>query len=207
MAMQCPAFSGPGTEGKFAQTRHDHYRAEWIGRDHPDRLSLQNYIAAVFLKNYGAQVHTFCDMLIGCRDTDGNWIAALGYSLARNGQTFLEQYLDAPLENAIAAHVRTPVCRQHIVEVGNLAASQVGAARVLIVGMTRYLREQGLIWVSFTATPALLNSFTRLRLKPHVLCVADPARLADGGKSWGTYYATRPSVMFGDIRSGYAELV
>lgn len=207
MAMQCPVFPSHGTENKPAEIHSDPYRAEWIGRGHPDRLSLQNFIAAVFLKNYGAYVRTFCDMLIGCRDTDGNWIAAMGYSLARNGQTFLEQYLDVPLENAIAAHVRTPVCRQNIVEVGNLAATHVGAARALIVGMTRYLHEQGLIWVAFTATPALLNSFTRLHLRPHVLCIADPARLTDGGKSWGSYYVTSPSVMFGDIRSGYAKLV
>lgn len=206
MAMQL-ALSGPDegmvscpSEGKYA------YRSDWITRDHPDRSSLQDFITAVFFRTYGAQVRNFCDTLVGCRNADGEWVAALGFSLAKNGKTFLEQYLDAPLENEIAAHVRVPVCRNHIVEVGNLAATHVGAARELIICMTRYLHQQGLSWVAFTATPGLLNSFTRLHLDPHVLKVADPGRLADGGKSWGTYYDTRPSVMFGDIKGGYAKL-
>jgi len=61
-------------------------------------------------------------------------------------------------------------------------------------------------WVAFTATRGVLNSFIRLRLKPVVIAPAEPARLPDAGKSWGSYYATKPQVMFGDIRSGYAQL-
>lgn len=206
MAMQL-ALTGPDM-GSFpcpSQARRNH-TSDWITRDHPERESLQDFIAAAFFKTYGAHVRNFCDILVGCKDADGVWIAALGFSLAKNGKTFLEQYLDAPLENEIAAHVRVPVSRAHIVEVGNLASTHVGAARELIVCMTRYLHQQGLSWVAFTATPGLLNSFTRLRLNPSVLKVADPGRLPDGGKSWGSYYETKPRVMFGDIRSGYAQL-
>jgi len=182
------------------------FHTAWIGIDHPERESLQEFIAASFFKTYGAQIHFFLDMLVGCKNAEGEWIAALGFSLAQSGRTFLEQYLDVPLENAIAAQTRVPVCRDQIVEVGNLAASHVGAGRQLIVRMTRLLHDQGLSWVAFTATPGLLNSFTRLRLNPHVLAEADPMRLPDGGESWGSYYAARPQVMFGDIEAGYAQL-
>lgn len=206
MAMQL-ALSGsdPGMFPCASQTRRNHPSA-WISRDHPERESLQDFIAAAFFKTYGAHVRNFCDILVGCKDANGVWIAALGFTLAKNGRTFLEQYLDAPLENEIAAHVRVPVSRGHIVEVGNLASTHVGAARELIICMTRYLHQQGLSWVAFTATAGLLNSFTRLRLNPSVLTLADPGRLPDGGKSWGSYYETKPRVMFGDIRSGYAQL-
>lgn len=182
------------------------YQMEWVGPQHPERAALQDFIADTFFKMYGAQVRQFCCTLVGCRDRQGRWAAALGFSLARDGRTFLEQYLDAPLEIEIAARTSMPVSRHHIVEVGNLAAAHAGAARELIVCMTRYLHQQGMIWVAFTATRGLLNSFTRLRLKPVALAVADPRRLPDGGKSWGSYYDTKPQVMFGDIRSGYAQL-
>lgn len=149
MAMHLPELSRFDEKKNSSNTGQEHWPIEWIDRNHPDRVDIQDYISTVFLKTYGAKVNTFCDTLIGCRNTEGNWIAAVGHSLARNGRTFLEQYLDVPLENAIAAHVRVPVCRDHIVEVGNLASSHVGAARSLIIGMTRYLHEQGLTWVAW----------------------------------------------------------
>ncbi len=182
------------------------YRVAWVDRQHPERVSLEDFIAAEFLEVYGARVSHFCDTLVGCRDGNGRWIAALGYSFAQDGKTFLEQYLAAPLETEIAAQVGKPVRRVSIVEVGNLAARHKGAARHLITLMTKFLHDEGMAWVAFTATRSLLNSFTRLRLKPAVLADADPRMLADGGASWGSYYATRPQVMFGDIRSGYAQL-
>lgn len=182
------------------------YRIEWVGREHHARPGLQAYIADVFCTMYGAEVRHFCDTLIGCQDQDGRWIAALGFSFAGDGVTFLEQYLDAPLEAEIASRTGAPVKRSQVVEVGNLAASHAGAARALIIRMTQYLHQQGMVWVAFTATRSLLNSFTRLRLNPVVLAEADPRRLPDAGKAWGSYYATKPQVMFGDIRSGYAQL-
>lgn len=179
----------------------------WVDPRHPDRAELEAFIAAEFFKTYGAAVSHFSSMLAGCRNQQGHWIAALGYSLATEGKTFLEQYLDAPLESEIADRTGILVRRESIVEVGNLAARHVGAARQLIAFMTRHLYQQGMVWVAFTATRGLLNSFIRLRLKPAVIAAADPARLPDAGKSWGSYYAANPQVMFGDIRSGYAQLV
>ena len=123
-----------------------------------------------------------------------------------SGPLFLEQYLDVPLEQAIGERAGHAVARSQIVEVGNLAAAHAGAARALIVSMTRLLHGHGLHCVAFTATTSLLNSFTRLRLQPGVLAAADPRRLPDAGQCWGTYYHSQPQVMFGDIRYGYAQL-
>ncbi len=192
--------AAPGTA-----TRPD-YVVQYVGPGEAARAGLEAFIAAAFRKSYGAELSHFCDTLLGCRDGDGDWIAALGYSLAADGPLFLEQYLDAPLEQAIGARAGHAVERARIVEVGNLAAGHPGAARALIVSMTRLLHSHGLHWVAFTATTSLLNSFTRLRLKPGVLAEADPRRLPDAGKAWGSYYHSQPQVMFGDIRYGYAQL-
>lgn len=182
------------------------YLVEYVRAGDASRSSLEQFIAAAFMKSYGAELSHFCDTLIGCRDAQGQWIAGVGYSLGTAGPLFLEQYLDLPLEQAIAARAGHEVERAQIVEVGNLAAGHAGAARALIVNMTRLLHSQGLRWVAFTATPSLLNSFTRLRLKPGILAEADPRRLPDGGQHWGSYYESQPQVMFGDIRYGYAQL-
>ena len=186
--------------------RHTSYDVEYVRADDPTRASLEAFIAQSFHASYGAILSHFCDTLLGCRDSAGQWIAALGYSLGGDGPLFLEQYLDEPVEQAIGAHAGHLVARAEIVEVGNLAAAHPGAARALIVSMTRLLHAQGLHWVAFTATASLLNSFTRLRLKPGVLAAADPRRLADAGRCWGSYYDAQPQVMFGDIRYGYAQL-
>ena len=179
---------------------------ELVGADSAARASLEAFIAGAFRRAYGAELHHFCDTLLGCRDARGQWCAALGYTLAADGPLFLEQYLDTAIEAAIAQRTDHPVERAQIVEVGNLAARDPGAARALIVAMTRLLHGQGRHWVAFTATASLLNSFARLRLRPGVLAAADPRRLPDGGRHWGTYYHSQPQVMFGDIRYGHAQL-
>lgn len=203
MLLQMP--SGPPCQ-VAAETAGPGYVVEYVGAGDPARAGLEAFIAAAFFKSYGAELSHFCATLLGCRGAHGQWIAALGYSLAADGPLFLEQYLDAPLEQEIGARAGQAVERSRIVEVGNLAAGHAGAARALIVSMTRLLHSHGLHWVAFTATASLLNSFTRLRLKPGVLAEADPRRLPDAGQRWGTYYNAQPQVMFGDIRYGYAQL-
>ena len=187
--------------------RRPDYRIETISRDDPRRPGLEAFIAATFLASYGAWVQHFSTVLIGCADQDGNWVAALGYTPALPGPTFLEHYLDAPLEREIALRTGQAVERASVVEVGNLAALHAGAARALIVRTTHLLHGLGLRWVAFTATPSLLNSFSRLRLQPQALAPADPARLPDGGRNWGSYYDTHPQVMFGDIHYGHDKLL
>ncbi len=179
---------------------------ERFERSDVGRAEIEAFIAATFLKNYGARIAHFNDTLVGSRDHDGNWTAALGYSLAGAHPLFLEHYLDAPVEAEIGARLGHPVAREGVVEVGNLAALHPGAARALIVGSTTMLHELGLRYVTFTATTSLLNSFGRLQLRPQVLALADPARLPVDGGQWGSYYDTHPQVMFGDIQYGYSEL-
>ena len=92
--------------------------------------------------------------------------------------------------------------REGIVEVGNLAAHGAGTARLLIIALTRILAAEGLRWVSFTGTPALINSFRRLGLDPLTLGPADPHRMGAELPEWGSYYDAGPLVMAGEIRGG-----
>jgi hypothetical protein len=187
------------------------FQFEWIDRSHPNRASVESFIATVFARRYGAQVRYFSDVIIGSRDEEGRWIAAVGFSALSHHSAYLENYLDQPVEYLIAASVRSGqlfrrVSRWDIVEVGNLAAIRAGAASALILHMTRYLYRRHFQWVVLTATKELSNSFSRLGYQPTVITAADPNRLEGCGKSWGTYYESHPEVVFVDIGASYAHI-
>jgi hypothetical protein len=177
-------------------------RLEPIHRTHPYRDSCEEFIAARFQRAYGARVAHFSPHLLGIRDALARWRAASGYTPADGRKLFLEQYLDNPIEVELARCRGRPVARESIVEVGNLAAVSPGSARALIPLLARHLHRLGYEWVVFTATRELRNSFQRLGLSPLGLAAADPARLADDGANWGSYYANDPIVMAGKISLG-----
>jgi hypothetical protein len=177
-------------------------RLEPVHRTHPHRASCEDFIAARFQRAYGARVAHFSPYLLGIRDALARWRAASGYTPADGRLLFLEQYLDVPIEQGLARCRGRPIARESIVEVGNLAATSVGMARTLIPLLARHLHRLGYEWVVFTATHELRNTFRRLELTPLRLAPADPARLADGGAAWGSYYANNPIVMAGKISHG-----
>lgn len=177
-----------------------------LGPEHAERASLEDFIRTVFAKAYGAQVQHFARVLLGVRGADGQWAAALGYTPAAGNGLFVENYGGGSVENQISDKLDTEVMRDQVVEVGNLAARSPGAARQLIDGAIKYLYEAGFCWVIFTGTRALLNSFSRLDLRPIPLATANPARLPDQGRSWGSYYETNPQIMAGNILLGYVSM-
>jgi hypothetical protein len=162
------------------------------------RLSLERFIAERFWLAYGAQVQHFCAHLLGVREEAGRWLAAAGYTPAAGAKLFLEHYLDVPVETLLGRVAGRAVPREHVVEVGNLAAG-LGMSRELIPALGRELYEAGYRWVVFTLTRELRNAFGRLRLEPIVLAAANPSRLPDRGAAWGSYYAHGPLVMGGPI--------
>jgi thermostable hemolysin len=175
---------------------------EPVQRTHPQRAAFEQFIAKRFLRAYGASVTHFLPQLLGVRDGLAQWQAAAGYAPAEHQRLFLEQYLDRPIEQHLAAALGRPVTRDSVVEVGNLAAASAGMARALIPQLARHLHRLGYRWVAFTATRALRNSFHRLGLRPLPIAPADPSRLQDGGASWGSYYSQEPQVMAGRIALG-----
>jgi phosphoglycolate phosphatase-like HAD superfamily hydrolase len=180
--------------------RRSELRLEPIHPTHPLRTQCERFIATRFHRAYGAEVTHFSPQLLGVRDALERWHAAAGYAPADGRRLFLEQYLDAPIEK-ILARGRT-VARESIVEVGQLAATSVGMGRTLVPLLARHLHRLGYEWVVFTATRELRNAVARLGLTPLELAPADPARLPDGARQWGTYYASDPIVVAGRIAHG-----
>ena len=182
--------------------RHTTLRLELVHRAHPERAACEQFIAARFQRAHGARVAHFCPHLLGVRDALGRWRAASGYMPAEGNRLFLEQYLDASIEETLTRSRGRIVARDTIVEVGNLAAASAGMARALIPLLARSLHRLGYQWVVFTLTRELRNSFARLGLHPIGLAAADPQRLPDRGVAWGSYYGNDPLVMAGRISHG-----
>jgi hypothetical protein len=174
--------------------------------EQPLRETYEAFIQERFYKAHNARIQHFMPELFGLTDGSGALRAVTGVRSAVSEPLFLQRYLDAPIERMVEAAAGRPVERQGIVEVGNLAASNLGSARLSIITVTWLLAMGGLEWVAFTGNPGLVNSFNRLGLRPTTLCPADPLRLGDERHAWGSYYQTQPSVHVGDIRSGFLHL-
>ena len=198
-----PDFACTATR-RFPKPADDDF--ELITREHPGRPALERFIGDGYLRAYGARVVHFADVLIGVSGASGQWVGGVGYTLAGREPLFVEQYVDQSIEEVVSHATGASLLRRDIVEVGNLFATGTGAARRIIVLMTKLLYDLGRSWVVLTLTRSLLNSFVRLGIEPIPLIAADPWRLQDRGASWGTYYSHAPCVMTANIRSGFTRL-
>lgn len=188
--------------------RGDTYELHLASADGARRAALEQFIRQRFELQHGARIRHFMPCLFGLENPAGQLLGAVGVRSAGNGSLFLERYLDEPIHEAIGARLgHTEPGRGELVEVGNLAADNPGAARLLIVALTDLLVALGFRWVTFTGTPTLLNSFQRLGLTPIALGEADPARMGAELADWGSYYDSRPLVMAGDIHGGHQRLL
>ena len=174
-----------------------------VAVDAARRAAVHDFIRDRFAAHYQADVRHFMPCLFGLEADDGSLHGAVGCRSAATQPLFLEHYLDEPIEDLIAARVGTTVDRTDVVEVGNLAARGAGMSRLLIVALTRLLATEGVRWVGFTGTPALINSFRRLGIALHGLAPADPRRLGvdrdQWRAEWGSYYDAGPQVMVAEV--------
>lgn len=171
------------------------------------RAELEGYIHDLFAHGYGAEIKHFLPQLMSLRDGQGELLAALGMRCGNSGPLFLEHYLDAPVEERLAAvaGVAAPytVQRDSIVEIGNLASSRSGAARWLFLALAAYLHGRGAQWAIFTVAPFLKNTFIKLGFNLHILAKADKRRLGEEARDWGSYYDAEPEVMAVDVAQAF----
>jgi hypothetical protein len=181
------------------------WRPELLGPG-DDRAQAEAFVAAVYRERHGATLREFMPWLLAFRDAGGALLAVVGLRLAASAPLFVEQYLDAPAEQAVAGALARAVERDAMVEVGGLAARRPGDARRLILCLTRGLDGAGLRWVLFAATLQLRNAFDRLGLRPVPIAPARRERLRPSATDWGRYYDSQPVLLCGDVAAGAAFL-
>jgi hypothetical protein len=162
------------------------------------RESIEGFIRDRFAAAHDARVRHFLPALISLGFAR-HPVAAVGIAFADETTLFAETYLDAPIEALIARVRDEPVARAEVVEIGNLVSTWSGGGLLLFVFLAELLDRLGPRWAIFTATLEVQRLLAHLGFAPTVLGEADPARLSDGGSSWGRYYERGPRVMFGEI--------
>lgn len=168
----------------------------------PLRGAYEQLIRSRYAAVHGAELLEFMPSLLGVIGARGEPLAVLGYQSAAAGPLFLEQYLDAPIEQilscrdeALGSSMRFD--RQRIVEVGNFASNDNSATMELVRRLPDFLAREGFEWLVFTGTPrvcTLVKSFGAPLLD---LGGADAGKLRSGADRWGRYYESAPRVMAG----------
>lgn len=162
----------------------------------PGREHLERFIHTVFRRAYGANITHYMPTLLSLHDSDERLLAVCGLRRAETGRLFLENYLQQPVEAVLSQRVGAEVARGSIVEIGNLAVTELGLARCLLREVIRHLLATDAEWAVFTAIPALRNSLGKLNVQLEVLCDAslDQVPVAEQ-PDWGSYYEQQPQVM------------
>jgi hypothetical protein len=167
---------------------------------------VEKFIRDRFFEDYRAKLTNLMPRLFSVSDASQRMVAAFGLREAASSRLFMECYLDEPIEDRIGRLVARKVSREHIIEVGNLAALP-GGARSMIALLTRHLYELGFEWVTFTGVAVVRAAFLRLGLNPLVIAQATPDRLSATERlAWGRYFEGRPIVMAGHIPNGHSTL-
>ncbi len=177
-----------------------------IAERSPERNQLEQAIARKFHSAFGAQISQFLPNLLRLK-ISGELGAVAGVRTARSDTLFLEQYIDRPVQQIVAQAYATPVDRDQVVEIGNLAANLHGSSYVLFAVLATVLNQAGFRWVTCTATPRVEAMLTRMQFSYRTICSADAARLDDGSADWGQYYESRPSVIVGDLRDATLQIM
>jgi hypothetical protein len=172
---------------------------ELHGANSPQRGQLESYIAGCFARAYQAEVSEFAPLLLGLRCA-GSISGVAGIRPAETGKLFLEHYLDAPVEQAVAAVFGKPVSRHEVVEVSNFAALRPGACQLLLLMLAGILPTVGFRYAAFVGTPQIERIVGKFHAAIKPLAAAQLSRLGLAADHWGSYYDSQPQVMVIDLQ-------
>jgi Thermostable hemolysin len=163
-----------------------------LTQSHARRSEVEDFIADVYCRHYGATVPTFPPTLIALIGSDGQFLCASGLRFAETG-FFSECYLDQPIEGLLAQASGAAVRRERIFEVSGLASRAPQRSAQFLRYIVSYGESAGFDWAFFTATARLRDLLRALGLPMLILCDADKRR-AQSPHVWGSYYDGAPLV-------------
>jgi len=163
----------------------------------PERAELEAFVRAAFARKHDASVSSFMPTLLSFRDASGELRGVIGLRSAQPKPLYLEQYLEQPIEAAIAAATGKVVQRREVVEVGNLAGANCRAAMRMVAELPSYLLARDYRWIVFTATSAVRGILQGFGAPLVELARAEGCRVAGGEDRWGRYYESDPRVLAG----------
>ena len=163
------------------------------------RSSLEDFITGTYQQFFNAELNSFLPNLVAATTANDEIQAAFGYSDAGEDRLFLENYIDQPVDLILSKKLDKKIQRKKIVEVGNLAITDMTESISFLREIARYLQGLGYEWIICTATRYLRLLFLRSGCKPLSIATASVSRVKDDGTDWGSYYATAPEVLVGNV--------
>ena len=163
------------------------------------RPEIESFIDRIYRRCYGAEIQAHYATILSVHREDNTILGALGFRFARQERLFLEQYLDAPVEQILCNAYNEPVVRDTVTEIGNLASLGGGASIFLFTALNAYLDQQGMKFSVITGTTPIRRYFSALGFNVQELARADRSRLIGNGAAWGHYYDEDPRVIAGNV--------
>lgn len=174
-------------------------------RGDPRRAAIEDFITRVFRRAYGAEIHQFAPWLLSLYDGE-RILGAVGIRPATLEPLFIQQYLDARIEQVVAGVERRPVDGEAIAEIGNLAAVRPGTGSLLFIALCLLLQRHDYRWVACNATAGVQNLFAHLNWPVTPVARADKTRLQGGYLHWGTYYERPSTVLVTSVASCHRQV-
>lgn len=172
-----------------------------IPHGHRLRREAETLIEGVYLSTFNVEIRSHFPLLIGVLNGEGTVVAAAGCRIASDEPLFLEQYLEEPIELALAHAEGHEIRRDRIGEIGSLATAG-GGSPLLFSAIASHLRERGVSHAVATATRRLRRAFAAFGFGAGEIATACPAKLPNSGRDWGRYFEHDPVVVWGRVSAG-----
>lgn len=169
-------------------------------RPHTEALIRDQYRAV-----HGAEITDFFPNLFMISD-GVICLGVIGLSDLENRHGLVEQYLDDPIETALSKVTGHLTTRSRLIEVGNLAASNLDVATRLIAFLCHETHQFRYEYAVFTGIKSVRVALKRLGIHCLILQAADPAKLRADAAQWGRYYENDPHVMVVDVAQAAATI-
>lgn len=172
-----------------------------LHKDSPGRKKVEEFSKNIYRRFYGADLITFPKEFLAITHPSKGITSCLGINYGKDSTLFLEQYLDAPIEEEVTSMTGREVKREDIVEIGTLAVRSKISCRMIIAALVGHLVKKEKKYLVFTGVKTLRNTLTRLGIPFTTLTTARADRVKDNSK-WGSYYEAAPEVVLIDINAG-----
>ena len=177
-----------------------------FGKSDRGRQAVEQQIQNAYETNFGARVSHFMPTLVSAGIVSTPPHLSFGLCCAADQTLFLENYLQAPVEQVLSSAVRSQISRKCIAEIGNLTFDHTENLQQDLMSIASYCQQQGYRYVVCTATRALRLLFLRAGMKPVLLGQASQTNAPKDGSHWGDYYETTPQIIGGNVLLGLQHL-
>ena len=157
-----------------------------------ERAELESFVGDAFVRKHDATVTSFMPTLLSFRDPAGALRGVVGLRGAGDQPLYLEQYLDQPVESAIASACAAR-SRREVVEVGNLAGANCRTAVRMVALLPAHLLAHHYQWIVFTATSAVREILLGFGAPLIELARAEPRASRAGIRPVGQVLRDRPA--------------